>query len=395
MDTVNILYTEVNIISLIIMFTVFIKSLGFSRMESQKDFIHAMGAQIGFALSDTVFVLFHRGMLPPWGPALMVFKSAYFLMSVVMVYMWYHYFQMLQGNPVHTDRMKMFFLSLPILVMIYILIANLFNRALFYLDENGQFQQGPWFLTAQYTFPFIYVYLICNNSIQCAYRNRHVPEGRLYLLHSGFPLLLSFTSIIQVFFPQIPLTNIALALVTLLMYVNSLDEAVSIDTLTQLPNRRQFMKQMNLWFATRNEAIPMYFMILDVDKFKHVNDRYGHTEGDAALVRVANALRVSCGKQRKKSVIGRYGGDEFMLLVEAAGEDEIKKLIIQIERTLKESDEEAKSPYKLSVSVGYARLDEKKSIKEVIDLADERQYEVKKVHHRIIEEESGQQPTES
>ena len=78
------------------------------------------------------------------------------------------------------------------------------------------------------------MYLICNNSIQCAYRNRHVPEGRLYLLHSGFPLLLSFTSIIQVFFPQIPLTNIALALVTLLMYVNSLDEAVSIDT--RLPN---------------------------------------------------------------------------------------------------------------------------------------------------------------
>jgi GGDEF domain-containing protein len=84
-----------------------------------------------------------------------------------------------------------------------------------------------------------------------------------------------------------------------------------------------------------------------------------------------------------------------MLLVEAAGEDEIKKLIIQIQRTLKESDEEAKSPYKISVSVGYARLDEKKSIKEVIDLADERQYEVKKVHHRIIEEESGHQPTES
>jgi len=394
-DTVNILYTEVNIISLILMFTVLIKSLGFSRMESQKSFIHAMGAQIGFALSDTVFVLFRRGMLPPWGPILMFFKSVYFLMSVVMVYMWYHYFQTLQGNPVNKDRMKMFFLTLPVIVMIYILIANLFNRALFYLDENGQFQRGPWFLTVQYTFPFIYVYLICNNSIQCAYRNRHVPEGRLYLLHSGFPLLLTFTSIIQVFFPQIPLTNIALALVTLLMYVNSLDEAVSIDTLTQLPNRRQFMKQMNLWFATRNEAIPMYFMILDVDKFKYVNDRYGHTEGDAALVRVANALRVSCSKQRKKSVIGRYGGDEFMLLVEAAGEDEIKKLIIQIERTLKESDEEAKSPYKISVSVGYARLDEKKSIKEVIDLADERQYEVKKVHHRIIEEESGHQPTES
>ena len=124
------------------MFTVLIKSLGFSRMESQKSFIHAMGAQIGFALSDTVFVLFHRGMLPSWGPVLMFFKSVYFLMSVVMVFMWYHYFQTLQGNPVNKDRMKMFFLTLPVIVMIYILIANLFNRALFYLDENGQFQRA-------------------------------------------------------------------------------------------------------------------------------------------------------------------------------------------------------------------------------------------------------------
>ena len=386
MGTVDVLYSEVNIISLIIMFIVLIKSLGFSRMESRKNFVFSMVAQIVFAFSDTLFVLFYRNILPYNGFFLILFKSIYFISTVGMAFSWYLYFQVLQGSTILYNRSKIITASVPVLIVVYIVIGNLFNHSLFYINESGQYTRGPWFFTVQYLFPVIYIYFICSNSIRCAYNNRHVPEGKLYLIQAVFPLIPTITSYIQIFFPDYPLTNIAIAFVTLLVYVNSMDDAVSVDPLTQLPNRRQFMKQLNRWFGVRNEANPAYFMILDVDKFKHVNDEYGHTEGDAALVRVAESLKAACTKQRKKSVVARYGGDEFMLLVEAICEDEIKKLIIQIERTLKENDEAANSPYRLSVSAGYARLDEERTIKAVIDLADERQYEVKKIHHRIIEE---------
>ncbi|MBQ9008693.1 MAG: GGDEF domain-containing protein, partial [Clostridia bacterium] len=306
METVNVLYSEVNLISLFVMFVVLIKSLGFTRMESRNNFIYALIAQIVFTLSDTVFVLFHRGMLPHIGPLLILFKSIYFLSTIVLALMWYLYFETVQGSKVMHDKSGLLIASIPVWIMVYILIANLFNHALFYVNESGQYTRGPWFHVAQYVFPFIYVYLICDSSIRCAYHNRNVPEGRQYLSHAALPLIPITTSVVQCFFPGIPLTNIALALTTLVMYVNSTDDAVSVDALTQLPNRKQFMKQMNRWFITRNETIPMYFMILDVDKFKYVNDRYGHTEGDAALIRVADSLRAACAKQRKKSVIGRY-----------------------------------------------------------------------------------------
>ena len=124
---------------------------------------------------------------------------------------------------------------------------------------------------------------------------------------------------------------------------------------------------------------------ITVEQGKELNKELQHNVKKTMEARKADAMPV-------EEKLAKMSADELELL---------KKKIAEAEKAFEdatgitESDEEAKSPYKISASVGYARLDEKKSIKEVIDLADERQYEVKKVHHRIIEEESGHQPTES
>lgn len=394
-DITGLLYLEVNLAALIIMVIVLIKSVGFSRMASQKKFILALSTQIAFALADTLFTAFCHRVLPFNGPAVMLFKSLHMLLSVAMVYTWFLYFEGLQGRSFLQERTTVVLSSAVIWVVAYALISNLFHQTLFYIDEAGEYRRGSWYFVVQMLLPAVYIYASCDRTIRNAFANRHTPEGRIYIFYTLFPIVLAITGYLQYRFPEFPLVNISMALATLVLYVNSMDEAVSIDPLTQLFNRRQFMRTMSLWFSARNEAVPMYFMIMDVDKFKLINDRFGHTEGDTALVRVADTLRDACSKQRKKVVLARYGGDEFMILVEAAGEDEVKKLITQIERTLREKNSEAAAPYRMSLSIGYARLDEAKTIKAVIDMADERQYEVKKIHHRIIEGEMAAEASEN
>ena len=116
--------------------------------------------------------------------------------------------------------------------------------------------------------------------------------------------------------------------------------------------------------------------MLDVNKFKKINDTYGHVEGDAALIRCAEALKKSGGDSR--NFIGRYGGDEFIIIAELNGDDDAKTLCDRIADKLQEICIKDKIPYKLTFSFGYVAYDKKmKSIQDFIDAADQKLYEAK------------------
>jgi diguanylate cyclase len=92
-----------------------------------------------------------------------------------------------------------------------------------------------------------------------------------------------------------------------------LEELGRTDTLTGLFNRRQSLEMAELELARHlRSGRPATLVMLDVDRFKRINDRYGHPVGDDVLRRVASTLRQSC---RTADSAGRYGGDEFIMLL--------------------------------------------------------------------------------
>lgn len=86
----------------------------------------------------------------------------------------------------------------------------------------------------------------------------------------------------------------------------------SHDTLTGLPNRRQVLDQLACQLALPSGAGPLAVAYLDVDRFKSVNDRFGHAEGDRCLVAISGALKSSL---REGDLLGRMAGDEFVLIL--------------------------------------------------------------------------------
>ena len=150
-----------------------------------------------------------------------------------------------------------------------------------------------------------------------------------------------------------------------------------MDELTGLYNRRGFLAlaDRQLRLARRSDRSLLLFFI-DVDGLKEINDVFGHTEGDAALVWTAEALEATF---RDSDVIARIGGDEFAALaIEASGQSEVS---IRERLTEYLSSVSRKDPdYKFSVSLGIARYDpwNPVSIRELIAEADRAMYEQKR-----------------
>jgi len=104
------------------------------------------------------------------------------------------------------------------------------------------------------------------------------------------------------------------------------------DTLTNLPNRAQFVLLLNdaLHDARRREEA-VFVLMMDLDRFKHVNDVMGHSFGDALLRQVAGRLQLLLANRRQSSAqVARLGGDEFAVLLPAADIDAAQRMAAEI-----------------------------------------------------------------
>src|SRR5690606_40279820 len=93
-----------------------------------------------------------------------------------------------------------------------------------------------------------------------------------------------------------------------------LERQSRVDALTDLPNRRQFEERLALALKRlQRHRTPIAVLCLDVDRFKSINDGYGHAVGDAVLQAFARRL---CDSVRDTDLVARLGGDEFVILLE-------------------------------------------------------------------------------
>ncbi|MBU2156049.1 MAG: GGDEF domain-containing protein [Gammaproteobacteria bacterium] len=122
------------------------------------------------------------------------------------------------------------------------------------------------------------------------------------------------------------LTTITSMLLPLLLFIHREQQLVmqaDRDELTQLPNRRHFLRESSAFMAKNTGSLPVIIMMLDLDHFKSINDTFGHAVGDAALKHVARILEIEL---RKSDFIGRMGGEEFAIVMPDTTEDEARTI---------------------------------------------------------------------
>ena len=155
-----------------------------------------------------------------------------------------------------------------------------------------------------------------------------------------------------------------------------LKEMAQKDGLTGIFSRQYLISLFKYEFelAKRNGS-KLSVSMMDIDKFKQINDLYGHVEGDAALKLYASVVKENI---RQDDLFGRYGGDEFVIVFPNATLEMAQKVIERISNSLKSTllviDN---TEIELSISVGLCELTDETNPEDMINKADKRMYENK------------------
>ena len=375
--TYAIMYLEINLVAVALVGLIRIKTGGISKMVAQRNFAMAIDSQMAFFLSDTIYVMIKCGLIPYSRFAVTVSKSIYFFSCALMCYFWFIYFELLQDSWFIQSRSRVRAASALVWVMALLLIINPFNGILFYINDNEEYCRGPLFIV-QYILAYSYVFISCTKALLSIPKTKSRSKRKKLAMLAVFPIAPAGAGILQFIYPHLPLACAALSIATLILYLNWVDELIAVDPLTKLSNRKMLSFFFNQWKHNENEPLDLYLMILDANKFKSINDTYGHIEGDAALMRIADAMNLGCMTHKKRTNLIRYGGDEFLMLIWTKDEESVRKLGENIQMHLTRLNKEANAPYDLTVSIGISKADRKRSLKEIIDEADDKLYEVKK-----------------
>ncbi|MCR5669543.1 MAG: GGDEF domain-containing protein, partial [Butyrivibrio sp.] len=157
-----------------------------------------------------------------------------------------------------------------------------------------------------------------------------------------------------------------------------------IDTLTGLYNRAYLDYQLE-----NGMKIPGKYhggIMIDVDYFKQINDTYGHSVGDEALIDVARIITLA---KPDKAIATRFAGDEFIILLADTSEKELESVLKSFKDELKLFNETEQRLYKLSLSMGYSIFEPgKDSVDDFLKHMDDKMYKEKEeTHARKIDDD--------
>lgn len=293
-----------------------------------------------------------------------------FLGNILIGYTWSQFIVTHLNIPFTDTRRKVY--QTGGIIACILLVINVFRPLVFSVQE-GIYQRGPAYIVfllfaILYMMDGLYLYIRCRKK-----------TGTLKLFPvQVFLVPIVIGVVVQAIWVEtaITWTSIAIAIAGVMTALKN--ETIFLDGLTGLHNRmyleflqKQASGKKNAWVAG---------IMIDLNSFKQINDNYGHSEGDEALITVADILRKSFGEY---GVVTRYAGDEFVVMLNTTDEQLVQRLIEEAKRNFEEENKGSSKPYQLSASMGYAISDLRvETMDDFMNRIDSRMYQDKMAYYK-------------
>lgn len=284
-------------------------------------------------------------------PVSIVANSTFLAWMGIVGYSWLGYTETILSRK-EPSRLVRLVWAIPVIVLIFISYASIWTGWVFSIDGNILYHRGPYHFV-QVSLAAFYLVVSAVLTLKEFTTATSMQRRRELMTLLAVFILPVIGSILGVLFYGIPFTWTLCTVAVLIVFVNFQEYSISTDGLTGLSNRRQFDAHAEALIHMCDAEHPVFLLFMDVDRFKSINDTYGHRVGDAALVEVASLLKLVASSRHL--MIARYGGDEFAVIGEFESEADAESMKKEIEVAFADRNRTTSAPYTLNLSIGLSR----------------------------------------
>lgn len=301
--------------------------------------------------------------------------AVYYITLNMAIRSWLIYYTYSVNLPEKRRRNTVRLINLGTAVFVFLNATTEYTHFLYYSNGNQTLKASTFYIQWIYLFGiqlFITAayYIYAHSSLTRA-------ERKMAYLIGSYPIVLVITLLVRHTIGNFPFMAMSNTLAILVIYIGYLDNVISIDPLTDINNRSSMYEYIQKKIDENPENLCL--IMIDINEFKNINDKYGHIEGDRALKIVAGTMKKIVLENYRSGFLGRFGGDEFIAVIENDRE-KAEKLAETIRSSIRKAAVDNNLKYDISLSIGIAQLE--KSVKDaecLISAADAEMYKNKEM----------------
>ncbi len=340
-------------------------------LPDEKVFYAMVILNIAQCLIETVVFLIDGNMAYGYRTLSIVLNTILFINNIIFAFAWTIYLDYKLFADIKRIKRIHPFVAIPAVLTIIGCLINLVTPVFFMVDKFNIYQRTDLFIV-----PYAVTYSYLAYGVILIYLYRKKADKYLFLPVILFMIPIMIGSLLQFFFYGYSLVWLGVSIGMISLFINVQNESTYVDTLSGLFNRQHLNNILLTYGKKRDTAgIPAGIM-LDIDRFKSINDEFGHLVGDDAISKAGKILRRAVGD---KGLSCRYGGDEFIILMYVNSQKEILDMIESIKTQAALFNESNKEPYAINFSFGYSTYDSKhESVDDFLKKIDASMYKDKK-----------------
>ncbi|MEN6351395.1 MAG: diguanylate cyclase [Syntrophomonas sp.] len=261
----------------------------------------------------------------------------------VLTYYWYIFInKLVVSNEARLKKQKVILL-IPVVTSILLTLLSPIYHFVFYIDGSNIYHRGQLYLVDAV---IIYFYIFGGFLLIIKNRGRVIKQEFAPLFI--FSLLPIVGGLVQTLFYGPLLIWSCTAFSFVIVYIFLQQRMIQLDALTGVWSRGSFDYYISQRLLHKNED-KLGFIYFDIDGLKNINDTYGHVEGDYAI---KTSIAIVKRAIRKKDIVVRMGGDEFVIIMDCEVNKDLEKTIERIKAAFWQYNNDSEKCYKLECSFG-------------------------------------------
>lgn len=294
----------------------------------------------------------------------------YYILKMCIAYFWPLFIEYKINNSFKKVKKLAIILAIPLLVCSLLVLTTPFSGIIFSVSEDNVYARGGVCQVIPNLLILAYVIL---GMIKIHF-NRHKEAGYLLFPAMVFIVPVTLGIVVQLFNYGISLTFLGISIGLTGVYLSTQNESAYIDQLCGVYNRRYYNDYISSFNNSSRNDVYITGVLIDMDDFKQINDKYGHHTGDKALQLFSSVLRKHVNNL---GFAVRYGGDEFILIINKPNVS-VEAVIDNIFNEINSINATGKNKFKLAFSYGIASINSDGKMDEFLKTMDSKMYEMKR-----------------